>query len=52
MVNAVAGALDWVLRHGGDPLAWFEGLLDAHTTAWALEVGATDAAEDVVCSPA
>lgn len=30
--NAVAGALHWVLRHG-DPLAWFEGLLDAHAVA-------------------
>jgi hypothetical protein len=51
MVNAVAGALDWVLRHG-DPLAWFDGLLDAHTAASAVEMGATDAAKDVVCSPA
>lgn len=41
-VNAVAGALQWVLRHG-DPLAWFAGFLAEHA-AW-LD-------EDVVCSPA
>jgi hypothetical protein len=41
-VNAVAGALQWVLRHG-DPLVWFAGFLAEHA-AW-LD-------EDVVCSPA
>ena len=41
-VNAVAGALQWVLRHG-DPLAWFAGFLTEHA-AW-LD-------EDVVCFPA
>jgi hypothetical protein len=41
-VNAVAGALQWVLRHG-DPLAWFAGFLAEHA-AW-LD-------EDVLCSPA
>lgn len=51
-VNAVSGALHWVLRHG-DPLAWFDGLLAAHATAWALELGSGfHAVEDVVCSPA
>jgi hypothetical protein len=44
-VNAVAGALQWVLRHG-DPLAWFEQLLAAHALAWAAEVGE----EERVCS--
>ena len=42
--NAVAGALHWVLSHG-DPLVWFEGLLDAHSAAWA------DYIKDEVCSP-
>ena len=53
-VNAVSGALHWVLRHG-DPLAWFEGLLDAHAAARAEEteiaIGAGHAKE-LVCSPA
>jgi hypothetical protein len=49
-VNAVAGAVHWVVRHG-DPLAWFEGLLDAHAAAWAEEMDAAfDHREDLVCS--
>ena len=49
-VNAVSGALQWVLRHG-DALTWFEGFIDAHAAAAALEAPAIDT-EDVVCSPA
>ena len=36
-VNAVSGALQWILAHG-DPLAWFSGLLEAHAVAWTAEV--------------
>jgi hypothetical protein len=51
-VNAVAGALHWVLRHG-DPLEWFGEFLAAHATARAIETGTgRDDTEDVVCSPA
>ena len=42
--NAVAGALHRVLSNG-DPLIWFEGLLDAHAAASA------DYIKDEVCSP-
>jgi len=51
-VNAVSGALHWVLRHG-DPLTWFEGLLDAHAAARAEETEtrtATEHTEELVCS--
>ena len=41
-VNAVSGALQWILRHG-DPLAWFAGFLAEHAAC--LD-------EEVVCSPA
>jgi hypothetical protein len=41
-VNAVAGALHWVVRHG-DPLAWFDGFLEAHAAA-------ADCHEELVCS--
>ncbi|HVW35165.1 MAG TPA: hypothetical protein VHL53_21710 [Acidimicrobiia bacterium] len=49
-VNAVSGALQWVLRHG-DPLTWFAGFLDAHAAAAALEAPAVPDSKDVVCSP-
>jgi len=50
-VNAIGGALHWVLGHG-DPLAWFGGLLDAHAAAWAAETAtAPDVAKEEVCSP-
>jgi hypothetical protein len=45
-VNAVAGALHWVLRHG-DPLDWFAGFLAAHA-----ESRAEENIEEMVCSPA
>jgi len=41
-VNAVAGALHWVVRHG-DPLAWFDGFLAAHAEV-------SDCHEELVCS--
>jgi hypothetical protein len=51
-VNAVSGALHWVLGNG-DPLVWFGGLLDAHAAAWAREMGSgAQGAEELVCSPA
>ena len=40
-VNAVSGALHWVLCHG-DPLAWFDDLLAVHAAALAEE--------ELVCS--
>jgi hypothetical protein len=48
--NAVAGALQWVIRHG-DPLVWFGGLLDAHAAAAAAATGARlDITREAVCS--
>jgi len=45
-INAVAGVLHWVLRHG-DPLDWFADFLAAHAAARAEEN-----LEEMVCSPA
>jgi hypothetical protein len=50
-VNALAGALHWVIAHG-DPVNWFGALLDAHAAAWSAECEvALDVAEEGVCSP-
>jgi len=46
-VNAVSGALQWIIAHG-DPLAWFSGLLEAHAAAWATEA---ELREERVCCP-
>jgi len=51
-VNAVSGALHWMLREG-DPLAWFDGLLDAHAVARAEETetgSGSEHSEELVCS--
>ncbi|MCA1846707.1 MAG: hypothetical protein LC792_26645, partial [Actinobacteria bacterium] len=50
-VDAVSGALHWVLRHG-DPLAWFDGFLAVHAAARAEETGsgADEHTEELVCS--
>lgn len=51
-VNAVSGALQWIVRHG-DPLAWFGEFLMEHAAALLDEAGVPRIREeDVVCSPA